>query len=109
MPSLHDLAYFSLMWLGGGGGGGGVAATACGAILIKCSLTIHSRCITLSVNSVYLKLRYTEFTDKVCMHLMSLALFSGAWVLWSPGIVMNPRIVKTPHVSFTAKKAQIIF
>ena len=32
-----------------------MAATACGAIVVKCSLTIHSRCCTLSVTSVYAK------------------------------------------------------
>ena len=30
-------------------------AIACGAIVIKCSLTINSRCCTLSVTSVYAK------------------------------------------------------
>ena len=34
---------------------GGMAAPACGAILIKCSLTIHSRCCALSVTAVYAK------------------------------------------------------
>ena len=32
-----------------------MAATACGAIVIKSSLTIHSRCCTLSVTSVFAK------------------------------------------------------
>ena len=34
---------------------GGMAAPDCGAILIKCSLTIHSRCCTLSVTAVHAK------------------------------------------------------
>ena len=32
-----------------------MAATACGAIVIKCALTIYSRCCALSVTSVYAK------------------------------------------------------
>ena len=32
-----------------------MAATPCGAIVIKCSLTIHSRSYTLSVTSVFAK------------------------------------------------------
>ena len=32
-----------------------MAATACRAIMIKYSLTIHSRCCTLSVTSLYAK------------------------------------------------------
>ena len=34
---------------------GWMAAPACGEILIKCSLTIHSRCCALSVTAVYAK------------------------------------------------------
>ena len=32
-----------------------MAAIACGAIVLKCSMKIHRRCCTLSVTSVYAK------------------------------------------------------